>query len=235
VIDSASLSAFLRAFLRAGALASLAACQKNEPPPRPLPAPTLASAPVHDASPPPDPEAAAEPAVPDAGPSQEGEWIVAGSYKFRLEGLRRCGAAAASGGPDAAAPAAPPRTWVGALVDVAARADPLLVSARDITLEKGGIILQAIFVNPPTLSGCIPGLPVKQLRAAESTRGFALFDVPEAFRRNGSGPFILAYHPTRWGGAKRAEIKIPPCLDACGERERPETAPAPPPKRRKKS
>src|SRR5262249_54248186 len=118
-------------------------------------------------------------------------------------------------------------------VAVGARGDSLLATPRDVTLERAGVILQAVFVNPPTLSGCIPGLPIKQLRGEELARGFALFDVPEGFRKNGSGPFTLAYRPTRWGGAKRAEIEIPACLDMCtdSEKQAPPAAPAKPKKK----
>jgi hypothetical protein len=205
------------------------ACQKSAPPPPPAP---VRVAPARDGGPPPEPEAAGAPEVPDAGPGKEGDWIVAGAYRFRLDELRRCGGAPAVG-PDAAAAPPAPRTWVGARVDIGARGDALMVTPRDVTLERGGVILQAIYVNPPTLSGCLPALPIKQVRGEESAHGFALFDVPEGFRKNGTGPFTLAYRPTRWGGAKRAEIEIPPCLDLCTNSEK--AAPPPPRKSRKKS
>jgi hypothetical protein len=61
----------------------------------------------------------------------------------------------------------------------------------------------------------MPLLLMKQMRPNQIARGFAVFDVPERFRKDGTDPFVLAYRPTRWGGAKRIELKIPSCLDAC--------------------
>ena len=182
----------------------------------------------------------------DAGTAREDEWIEGGSYRFRLEELRRCdtGAAPPAPGP-AGQPLAPDggtpsgasdwgggTSWVGARVRVIARVNETIVSPRDLTLERGGVILQAKYVNPPVLRGCVPLLQQQQLRADQSVRGFALFEVPAHFRSAGAAPILLAYHPTRWGGARRVEIKLAPCFDACAAREPKQDNSASPRKRR---
>jgi hypothetical protein len=45
--------------------------------------------------------------------------------------------------------------------------------------------------------------------------GFALFEVPKRFRTKTDDPIVLSYKPTRWGGARRVEVPLPECLDAC--------------------
>ena len=95
------------------------------------------------------------------------------------------------------------------------------MSPRDLELRRGGVILTAKYINQPVLSGCQPLLPAKRLRAGESASGFALFEVPKSFRTTTDDPIVLSYRPTRWGGARRVEVPIRECLDACAERPSP--------------
>ena len=93
----------------------------------------------------------------------------------------------------------------------------MFVSARDLELRRGGVILNARYINQPLLPGCKPLLPAKQLRIGEDVSGFALFEVPKSFRTTTDDPIVLSYKPTRWGGARRVEVPIRECLDACAE------------------
>jgi hypothetical protein len=104
---------------------------------------------------------------------------------------------------------------VGAYFTVEAKLPGVFVSARDLELHRGGVILSATFVNPPPLPGCRPPLASKRLKPGETISGFALFEVPRSFRVRTDDPIVLSYRPTRWGGARRAEVPIPECLDAC--------------------
>jgi hypothetical protein len=70
-------------------------------------------------------------------------------------------------------------------------------------------------MNPPPLPGCRPLLSATRLRPGETVAGFALFEVPKSFRTTTKDPIVLSYKPTRWGGARRAEVPIPECFDAC--------------------
>ena len=144
-------------------------------------------------------------------------------YKFRLERVAACGAAEQALGP--AQPAAAggggqlrgESSWVGALFSVEAKEPSVFVTPRDLELRRGGVILGAKYVNQPVLSGCQPLLPATRLRAGDSARGFALFEVPKSFRTKTDDPIVLSYRPTRWGGARRVEVPIRECLDACPE------------------
>jgi hypothetical protein len=91
----------------------------------------------------------------------------------------------------------------------------MFVTARDLELRRGGVILSATLANIPSLPGCKPLLPAKRLRPGEALSGFALFEVPRAFRATTPDPIVFSYRPTRWGGARRAEVPIPECFDAC--------------------
>jgi hypothetical protein len=152
------------------------------------------------------------PAADDVGspvaPVAPGDWSESHLYKFRLERIEPCGAG----------PAARFRgeiTWIGAFFTVEAKDPALYVSARDLELRRGGVILPAAFANPPKLPGCRPVAAAKRLRAGERVSGFALFEVPKAFRTRTPDPIVLSYRPTRWGGARRADVPIPECFDAC--------------------
>jgi hypothetical protein len=182
------------------------------------PAPPLGAAPATDDHGPPDGGATTESAI-----IAPGEWSENRMYKFRLERVAACGAAAQALGP--AQPAAVggggqlrgDASWVGALFSVQAKEPSVFVTPRDLELRRGGVILSAKYINQPVLSGCQPLLPAARLRAGESVRGFALFEVPRSFRVKTEDPIVLSYRPTRWGGARRVEVPIRECLDTCSE------------------
>lgn len=174
----------------------------------PMSALCLAAAPT----PQPPPAGHRLPSVEDDGlqtPVPPGQWAESKLYKFRLERIEPCGAAPASALRGEV-------SWVGAFFSVEAK-DRLFVSPRDIELRRGGVTLPATYTHRPKVAGCKPALVAKQLRAGERLAGFALFEVPKAFRVNTQDPIVLSYRPTRWGGARRAEIPIPECLDACAK------------------
>jgi hypothetical protein len=208
---------------------ALESCDREE-----APAPVTALAPPSaKPAPAPTPVAAVPPAEdhgPDGSAANDndmvvatGEWSEAKQYKFRLERVASCGAPAATLGP--AQPTAPSATsafkgettWVGALFSVQSKDKTLFVSPRDLELRRGGVILNARHINQPLLPGCKPLLPAKPLRAGEDVSGFALFEVPKSFRTTTEDPIVLSYKPTRWGGARRVEVPIRECLDACPE------------------
>jgi hypothetical protein len=146
-----------------------------------------------------------------AGDGTPGEQQDTGQYELRLEEIRTCASPAPPAVPGKPATA---RTWVGAAIQARARVNELYVSARDFSLERGGVVVQAHYVDPPALPRCQPLLLAKQLTVRQSARGFVLFELPPSFR-TGSEPLVLAYRPTRWGGAARVEFRIQPCLDSC--------------------
>jgi hypothetical protein len=165
------------------------------------------------------------PDVEGEGPPQQpvppGEWSESKLYRFRIERIQPCGP-----GPQGALRG--DTTWVGAFFSVEAKEERLFVSPRDLELRRGGVILTASFVNQPKLPGCKPLLAAKKLRAGDRISGFALFEVPQAFRVKTADPIVIHYRPTRWGGARKAEVPIPECLDACAKvwvRENPEDRP----------
>jgi len=211
------------ALLATTSIVALASCDRGEapaPPPRqpaPPPPPALPAAVA------PNPEQPAPPAAPDQIIVPTGEWTENKIYRFRLERIAACGAPAATLGP--AQPTAPTAvgtlrgdtSWVGAFFRVEAKQPAVFVSPRDLDLRRGGVILNAKHINQPLLSGCEPLLPAKSLKAGENVAGFALFEVPKGFRVKTEDPIVLSYKPTRWGGARRVEVPIRECLDACPE------------------
>jgi hypothetical protein len=142
-------------------------------------------------------------------PVAPGEWSDNKRYKFRLERIAACGGANATSTKMGA-------SWVGAYFTVHAKEPEIFVTPRDLELRRGGVILNAKYVNPPHLPGCEPLLAPKRVRAGETIAGFGVFEVPGSFRVTTDDPIILSYQPTRWGGARRAEVPIRECLDACG-------------------
>ena len=141
-------------------------------------------------------------------PVAPGQWSENKRYKFRLERIEPCGA-----GPARALKGE--ISWVGAYFTVEAKESELFVRARDVELRRGGVILGATTIQPPDLPGCKPLLVPKRLRAGETLSGFALFEVPKSFRVATRDPIVVTYQPTRWGGARRTEVPVPECLDAC--------------------
>ena len=139
-----------------------------------------------------------------------GAWSENRLYRFRLERIEPCGAGGAGA-------LRGETTWVAAFFTVQAKEPEFFVTPRDLEMRRGGVILSATFVNAPALPGCKPLLQAKRLRANETVSGFALFEVPKEFRVKTADPIVVVYRPTRWGGARRAEVPIPECLDACAK------------------
>jgi hypothetical protein len=128
-----------------------------------------------------------------------GTFVETSAYKFRVDTVVRC----ADPGTSEKVPD-DRRVRVAAKVGVFSKYDSFFLSARDITLEKGGVIINAEKA-PKNSAECAPLLEQKRLNHDETSAGFVVFQVPdEAFVRDG----IVAFKPTRWGGAPRTEIKI---------------------------
>jgi hypothetical protein len=172
------------------------------------------------------PAATLNDAAPGQHPVPPGIWSEGKLYNFRLERIEPCG-------PGPTSTLRGDTTWVGAFFSVQAKDPELFVSPRDLELQRGGVILAATYVTPPTLSGCKPLLVARRLRAGEHISGFALFEVPKAFRVKTSDPIVIHYRPTRWGGARRAEVPVPECFDSCVKVWVQETPEARPPRVRR--
>ena len=187
-------------------------CQKEAPQTEPQESATLprASAPERagDARNPPEPSPSALASMARA-PANEtpfmgqelkvGKYIETSAYKFRVDGVVRC----ADPPPTETVPE-DRKVRVAAKVGVFSRYDEFLVSAQDVMLEKDGVVINSER-KPKTSTECAPLLEQKRLNHDESLDGFVVFQVPdEAFVRNS----IVAFKPTRWGGAPRTEIKI---------------------------
>jgi hypothetical protein len=140
------------------------------------------------------------------------EQVDTGQYELRVDEIRSCDPGSGAATNPAAKPATR-RIWVGASVQVKSKVNELFITARDFSLERDGIILQARHVDPPELARCKPLLAAKQLTPKQTVRGFVLFELPASFTTG--DPLVLAFRPTRWGGASRAEFRIPTCFDNC--------------------
>ncbi|MBC8133970.1 MAG: hypothetical protein H7X95_13380, partial [Deltaproteobacteria bacterium] len=165
-----------------------------------------------------------------APPAATGDWIETVLYKFKAGDAVACqpradaGTAGGSGTADAGAVAdggggqrqvsGKKTDWIAFFIEIQARKNESFVSPRDVTLRRGGIILDPRFHQPPTFPRCSPLMQQKLLRAGELLRGHVLFEIPPSFRA-APGPTTLTYRPTRWGGAPRAQLQIPDCLEAC--------------------
>ena len=176
----------------------------------------------------------AAPAVAAAvGLAIEGTWVDTPAYRFRLDRFRECGAASDASDESGRAKAMRDKATgyqapegpnggpgggirMGFQVSIEAKGSEVFVSPRDITLEKGGVILDAQYPDLRPPRHCSPALPVKRLRARRMVQGFVFFRVPLGFPAR-HGPETLAYRPTRWGGSGRVEIGIPNCLDNCAD------------------
>jgi hypothetical protein len=147
----------------------------------------------------------------------ESPWVEKASHRFRLDGIRGCGAATLTGivsGPDKATDSRDSAPLLGFFVRVEARTPGFFVSPRDLTLEAGGVVLDAMLAHPDGRWRCSPALSFTRLASGREARGFVFFRVPPAFRAS-PAPIALVYHPTRWGGAPRATIAVSPCLETC--------------------
>ena len=119
-----------------------------------------------------------------------GAWADTTLYQFRLDLAKRCGT--------------PERLAVK--VRIVSKADQLFVSPRDVTIEHGGVILQSLLAGK-SVAGCPPLLETGWVPGGKQVSGAVLFEVPLGFAAAG-GPLTLAYTPTRWGGAGRAQVKF---------------------------
>lgn len=142
-----------------------------------------------------------------------GLWMEGNIYRLKAEDVRRCHADAVAAG----APAAPMR--LGVRVHITSKLESLLVAPRDLTLESEGVIFQAKVSDKP-IPGCAPLLVPRELRWGKTASGIAVFELPAGFKFDVKGP-TLAYQPTRWGGAKRTEVRLPACFPDCAKPEKP--------------
>jgi hypothetical protein len=175
-------------------------CRKN-PEPRGESARTLEPATSAETK----PAAAAVPPAPAAETPFAGQKTDVGSvvetsaYKFSVTRVERCADAPAG---EKVPPDRPVR--LGVSVDVFSKYDQFFLSARDITLEKAGVVIESELAPKPS-AGCSALLPTKKLEHDQNEKGIAVFQVPdESFARGG----VVAYKPTRWGGAPRVEIQV---------------------------
>jgi hypothetical protein len=146
------------------------------------------------------------------GPAGLGEWIESGALRFRVDAVKSCGVVRADGG------SAGSMTVLAFVLRFVAGSSDVFLSPRDVTLEAGGVILQAANPVPNRATRhatrCVPALTAKRLLPRQAARGAVMFAISPEFRA-GQMPMILAYRPTRWGGAGRLEVKIPRCLEVC--------------------
>jgi len=223
-----STTSSLLVALTVTAAVAASACRRDEraslAPPAPVRSPPAPPPAVVPPTPVPPPVAEDQPANAETTDSTivgKGRWSENRLYKFRIERVAPCGETSPR-------PGATPRpginrvsqfrgetSWVGALFSLEAR-DHLFGSPRDLELRRGGVVLNAAqFKEPPP--GCAPLALPRDLRAGDSLRGYALFEVPKGFRTKTEDPIVFSYRPTRWGGARRVEVPIPECFDACPE------------------
>lgn len=150
-----------------------------------------------------------EPAVSTRAPAAEtpfagqdagvGAFVDTSAYKFKVDGVVRC----TDPRPDEKVPA-DRRVRVAAKVAILSKYDSFFLSARDVTLEKGGVVIESE-PAPKTSGACAPLLEPKRLAHDETATGYVVFQVPdETFVQGG----VVAFQPTRWGGAPRTEIKL---------------------------
>ena len=128
-----------------------------------------------------------------------GNWIETSAYKFKVTGVVRC----ADPSPTENVPE-DRRVRIAVKVDILSKYDEFLVQPKDVKLEKGGVIIDSER-QAKTGPECRPVLEHRQLKHDATLSGFVVFQVPdEAFVRGGT----VAYMPTRWGSAPKAEVKL---------------------------
>ncbi|HEX6271562.1 MAG TPA: hypothetical protein VFZ53_00910, partial [Polyangiaceae bacterium] len=128
-----------------------------------------------------------------------GKYVETSAYKIRVDRLVRC----ADPAPTETVPE-DRKVRVGAKVAIFSRYDGFFVSPQDITLEKDGVIINSERKLKTSVE-CAPLLEQKRIEHDETLEGFVVFQVPdETFVKNG----VVAFKPTRWGGAPRTEIKV---------------------------
>jgi hypothetical protein len=178
----------------------LVGCQKEaepDPSPAPLARSSIASPPT-----PVVPASARAPSHETPFVGQElkvGSFVETSAYKFKVHNVVRCA--------DPAATEKVPedrRVRVAAKVEVFSKYDQFWVSGKDVELAKDGVIIDSERQVKPSAE-CTPLLEQKRLAHDETSTGYVVFQVPdEAFVRGAA----VAFEPTRWGGAPRAEIPI---------------------------
>ena len=128
-----------------------------------------------------------------------GKYVETSAYKMRVDRVVRCA--------DPAVTETVPedrKVRVGAKVGIFSRYDEFFVSPQDITLEKNGVIINSERKLKTSVE-CAPLLEQKRIDHDETLEGFVVFQVPdETFVKDS----IVAFKPTRWGGAPRTEIKV---------------------------
>jgi hypothetical protein len=128
-----------------------------------------------------------------------GSFVETSAYKFKVHHVVRCADPAATEKvPDDR------RVRVAAKVEVLSKYDAFWVAGKDMELKKDGVIIDSERQVKPS-SECLPLLEQKRLAHDETLTGYVVFQVPdEAFVRGA----VVAFEPTRWGSAPRAEIPI---------------------------
>ena len=138
--------------------------------------------------------------LPFAGQDQRvGKFIESSAYKFRVDTVVRC----ADPAPTETVPE-DRKVRVAAKVGVFSKYDEFFLSAQDVMLEKDGVIINSerkVKTGPE----CAPLLEQKRMKHDETAVGFVVFQVPDESFVRGS---LVAFEPTRWGGAPRTEIKV---------------------------
>ena len=185
----------------------LAQCRKDTKP-EPASSPIAAAKPsVAPAASVPDPAAQIGPLGPAAAAEQPyagqdprvGKWVETSAYKFRVNGVQRC----ADPVPKEPVPEDRPLR-VGVSIEVFSKYDNFLLAARDVTVEKGGVIINSERTAKAS-AGCAPVLQPTHMKHDQTSKGVVVFQVPdESYVREGS----VGFKPTRWGGAPRADVKL---------------------------
>lgn len=178
----------------------LLGCQKEAEPDASPRAVTSASV-----APPPAPVASASARPPSAEApfvGQElkvGTFVETSAYKFKVHHVVRCADPAATDNvPEDR------RVRVAAKVEIFSKYDDFFVAGKDVELDKDGVIIDSERNVKPSAE-CTPLLEKKRIKHDETLTGYVVFQVPnEEFVRGA----VIAFEPTRWGSAPRAEIPI---------------------------
>ena len=152
--------------------------------PAPSPEPPIATAPP-----------STEALNPDAG---FGEWVESTAYKIKVASIQRC--ADVEGAPSDAARS----MRIGVTVHIMSLYDEFFAAPRDLTIEKGGIIIPSE-INPKPSAGCTPLLQPTSMRHDQVMTGVVPFQIADESLLDSA---VVAFKPTRWGGAPRVEVKI---------------------------
>jgi hypothetical protein len=144
----------------------------------------------------------------ETGVAEIGTWLEGSGFRFRVDSIRDCGRELTRGARSASL------HLLAFEIRIVAGQKEVFASPRDVTLESGGIILQPELHTPSVGKPCSPQWTPQRLLPRRMLRALLLFAVPPDFIASGKDP-MLAYRPTRWGGAGRLEVRVPSCLDHC--------------------